>query len=506
MKRLLVFCILVLLICLPALAREKAQGYCEKGGQTVTLFGLNSTTKVQRSYASCTVTVYATGTTTLSTLYSDNSGTAKANPFTADTDGYWYFYADDARYDVKFSNGGIATPFTRSDWILGDTGGSGGAGISSLGGLTGATQTFVNDTNVKITSATTAHTLGWQGLLAVARGGTGAATFTANGVLFGNGTSALGVTAAGAAYQPLRVPAGGGAPAFGALDISQTAAVTGALPIANGGTGQTAATAAFNALDPLTTKGDLLVHDGTNSVRQGVGTNLYVPIADSTQTNGLRWGPVVLSTAGVSGVLPIANGGTGQATAVLGFNALSPSTTKGDLIVNNGTNDIRLPVGATDQMVLVVDSTQAAGLKWELPGGVCRKDNILYTNAAFVAATTTADVTLFTLGQYEKITSVTIKHSAQFSDGAGAMSQVSVSSGKSGTVDFYIAAVNIGEATAVADTTFTDVAVFKSGTMAAAGQAVLAHFIATGANFGTGAATSLTGGDVDIWTCYVAIQ
>ena len=505
MKRLLLLCILVLLFCLPTLAREKLQGYCEQGGQSVTLRNQTSTTKVQRSYVSCTVTVYATGTTTLSTLYSDNSGTAKANPFTAATDGYWYFYADDARYDVKFSGGGITTPYTRSDFTLGGSG-SGGGGITSLGGLTGATQIFVNDTNVRVTSATTAHTLGWLGLLAVARGGTGAATFTPNGVLFGNTESALGVTAAGAAYQPLRVPAGGGAPAFGALDISQAAAVTGALPLTNGGTGQTTAPAAFNALDPLSTKGDLLVHDGTNSVRQGVGTNLYVPIADSAQTNGLRWGPVVLSTAGVSGVLPIANGGTGQATAILGFNALSPSTTKGDLIVNNGTNDIRLPIGATDQMVLVVDSTQAAGTKWELPGAVCRKDNILYTNAAFVAAATTADVTLFTLGQYEKITSVTIKHSAQFSDGAGAMSQVSVSSGKSGTVDFYIAAVNIGEATAVADTTFTDAAVFKSGTMAAAGQAVLGHFIATGANFGTGAATSLTGGSVDIWTCYVAIQ
>lgn len=32
--------------------------------------------------------------------------------------------------------------------------------ITSLGGLTGATQTFANDTNVTITSATTTHTLG----------------------------------------------------------------------------------------------------------------------------------------------------------------------------------------------------------------------------------------------------------------------------------------------------------------------------------------------------------
>ncbi len=71
----------------------------------------------------------------------------------------------------------------------------------------------------------------------VATGGTGAATLTSNGVLYGNGTSAVGITAAGSAYNALRVPAAGGAPAFGALDISQSAAVTGNLPLANGGLG-----------------------------------------------------------------------------------------------------------------------------------------------------------------------------------------------------------------------------------------------------------------------------
>lgn len=61
------------------------------------------------------------------------------------------------------------------------------------------------------------------------------------------------------------------------------------LPIANGGTGQTTATAAFNALDPLTTKGDLIVHDGTNSVRQAIGANGTVWTADSAQTNGGKY-------------------------------------------------------------------------------------------------------------------------------------------------------------------------------------------------------------------------
>jgi hypothetical protein len=64
-----------------------------------------------------------------------------------------------------------------------------------------------------------------------------------------------------------------------------------ALPIANGGTGQTSKTAAFDGLSPTTTKGDLIVNNGTNNVRLGVGTNNYVLTADSTQSTGVKWAP-----------------------------------------------------------------------------------------------------------------------------------------------------------------------------------------------------------------------
>jgi hypothetical protein len=67
------------------------------------------------------VTVYLAGTTTLATIYADNSGTPKANPFTASTsDGLYFFYADNARYDVRLSGGGIPTPFTIGDILLAD--------------------------------------------------------------------------------------------------------------------------------------------------------------------------------------------------------------------------------------------------------------------------------------------------------------------------------------------------------------------------------------------------
>jgi hypothetical protein len=48
----------------------------------------------------------------------------------------------------------------------------------------------------------------------------------------------------------------------------------------------------FNAIAPTTTKGDLIVNNGSGNVREAVGTDNTVLIADSTQSTGIRWGTV----------------------------------------------------------------------------------------------------------------------------------------------------------------------------------------------------------------------
>jgi hypothetical protein len=63
-------------------------------------------------------------------------------------------------------------------------------GLTALNGLTAQVQTFVNDTNVTIVSASTTHTITWAGILSIARGGTG-------------------LSALGTALQQIRVNAGG---------------------------------------------------------------------------------------------------------------------------------------------------------------------------------------------------------------------------------------------------------------------------------------------------------
>lgn len=94
-------------------ARGKYQGIASKGGKNVQVSLSNY--KVAETYPSCTITVYLTGTITLASIYSNDSGTVKANPFTANSDASYFFYADDGRYDIKFSGTGITSPFTIAD-------------------------------------------------------------------------------------------------------------------------------------------------------------------------------------------------------------------------------------------------------------------------------------------------------------------------------------------------------------------------------------------------------
>jgi len=96
----------------------------------------------------------------------------------------------------------------------------------------------------------------------------------------------------------------------------------------------------------------------------GVPTFRAIVAADIPTLNQNTTG----TASNVTGTVAIANGGTGQTTAVAAFDALSPTTTKGDLIVSNGTDNVRLAVG-TDAYVLTADSTTASGIKWAAASG-----------------------------------------------------------------------------------------------------------------------------------------
>ena len=94
-----------------------------------------------------------------------------------------------------------------------------------------------------------------------------------------------------------------------------------AVAINRGGTGQATATAGFNALSPITTTGDLIIGNGTNSAtRLGIGTNGYVLTSNGTTA---AWA----SAAGLGTVTSVGQSFTGGLISVSG----SPITTAGTL-------------------------------------------------------------------------------------------------------------------------------------------------------------------------------
>ena len=143
---------------------------------------------------------------------------------------------------------------------------------------------------------------------------------------------------------------------------------------------------------------------GTVTSVSGTGTVNGISLSGTVTSSGsLTLGGTLTGvdlTSQVTGTLPIANGGTGQTTAVAAFDGLAPTTTKGDLIVNDGTDNVRLPVG-TDNYVLTADSAQASGIKWALASGsgaTIINDTTTSTNVypTFAAATSGALANIYT--------------------------------------------------------------------------------------------------------------
>jgi len=200
-----------------------------------------------------------------------------------------------------------------------------GTTIASGYGGTGLT-TFAAANNALYSTSSSALV---AGTLPIAAGGTAATTFTANGVLYGNGTSALGVTAVGTTGQVL-IGNTGAAPSWGTISSSLVSSFQTSL---SGLTPSTATTGAVTLAGTLGTSSG-----GTNLTSFTSGGALY-----ATSTSALT-----------TGILPIASGGTSAITATAAFDALNPMTTVGDIIYEGtGPSATRLGIGSTGQVLTV---------------------------------------------------------------------------------------------------------------------------------------------------------
>ena len=170
------------------------------------------------------------------------------------------------------------------------------------------------------------------------------------------------------------------------ITTSGTFAVTlsgTALPVANGGTGQTTASAAFNALSPITSVGDLIVGTAVNTgSRLAIGTNGQVLTSNGTtaswQTPAASGGtvtsvgmtvpaflsvsPASITTSGTFAVtlsgtaLPVANGGTGGTTQSTARTGLGATTLGGNLFTLTNVAAISFPRFNADNTVSSLDA------------------------------------------------------------------------------------------------------------------------------------------------------
>ena len=150
--------------------------------------------------------------------------------------------------------------------------------------------------------------------------------------------------------------------------------LAGTLALTNGGSGQTTAQAAINAFAGAVTSGSYLRGNGTNVVMNtiqvadvptlnqnttgtaanvtGTSNSTLITLSALSLPGSQVTGNISGTAANVTGTVAIVNGGTGQTTASAAFNALSPITTTGDLILGTGVNTAsRLGIGANSYLL-----------------------------------------------------------------------------------------------------------------------------------------------------------
>jgi hypothetical protein len=169
-------------------------------------------------------------------------------------------------------------------------------GATTLSALT-ATKGVFTDASKRLTST---------GTLGTDQGGTGMASFNSGGAMYATSTSALttGILPTSAGGTGLTTYTSGGA----LYTTSTTAITSGTLPLTAGGTGATTKAAAFDALSPMTTAGDI-IYGGVS----GTGTRLAKGTDGQflSLTSGAPiWTSIPTATSTVAGYLASADWST----------------------------------------------------------------------------------------------------------------------------------------------------------------------------------------------------
>lgn len=107
-------------------------------------------------------------------------------------------------------------------------------------------------------------------------------------------------------------------------------------------------------------QGDILYASGTNNfILLNKNTTATRYLANTGTNNNPAWAEINLAN-GVTGTLPLGNGGTGQTTAQAAMNSFAGSVTSGQYLRGNGTNVVMSAIQAADVPTLNQNTTGTA--------------------------------------------------------------------------------------------------------------------------------------------------
>ena len=221
--------------------------------------------------------------------------------------------------------------------------------------------TALADTNIAISmSQVTSGTLG------ATQGGTGQSSYSIGDILYADTTTSLARLADVATGNALISGGLNVAPSWGKIALAS--AVSGTLPIANGGTNSTATptaggvaygTGTAYAVNTAGTSGQYLTSGGAGAP---TWTTLPTNVASiSFGTTGLTPSTASTGAVTVAGTLALANGGTGNTTAQGAINTFAGAVTSGQYLRGNGTNVVMASIVAGDVPTLNQNTTGSSG-------------------------------------------------------------------------------------------------------------------------------------------------
>jgi len=267
--------------------------------------------------------------------------------------------------------GSVSLPFILTRATDYNTGGTGSTQVNSgdytfiTGGSTLVNSSWVQTTTQPITIGTTALVFAQFSTSYTYSAGTGLSLASNTFSITSTGVSAA--TYGSASQVPVvAINAQGQVTSASntSIAISGSQITSGQVAIAQGGTGQTTASAAFNALSPITTTGDIILGNGTNSAtRLGIGLTGYVLTSNGTTASwAASSGGVTSFQTSLSGLTP-SSSTTGAITLAGTLGATSGGTsqsayTTGDLLYASATNTLsKLPIGTNGYVLTSNGST-----------------------------------------------------------------------------------------------------------------------------------------------------